>query len=112
MNSLIRKLLFSINQSYSGCLIYLYYKVFDRAKDANMYEIKSRKLLSQKIFRVEEELDSIDADGTGNLNDLLRLVFIAEELRNLKVVVDGGELIRNINQKKKSDVLQACRCPP
>ena len=26
-------------------------------------------------------------------------------------ILDGGELTRNINQKKKSDVLQACRCP-
>ena len=26
------------------------------------------------------------------------------------VVDDGGELARNINQKKKPDVLQTCRC--
>ena len=30
---------------------------------------------------------------------------------NPKVVVHGGELTRNINQKKKPGVLQACRCP-
>ena len=38
--------------------------------------------------------------------DLLRLMFIDEECGNLKVVVDGGELTRNINGKKKSDVLK------
>ena len=42
---------------------------------------------------------------------LLRLVLISEECGNPKVVADGGELTRNINQKKKPDVLQACRCP-
>ena len=37
--------------------------------------------------------------------DLPRLMFIDEEFRNLKAVVDGGELTRNINRKKKSGVL-------
>ena len=46
-----------------------------------------------------------------NLEDLLRLVLINEECGNPKVVVDGGELTGNINQMKKPDVLQACRCP-
>ena len=32
-----------------------------------------------------------------------------EESGNLQVVNDGGELTRNINQKKKSDVLKAYR---
>ena len=31
---------------------------------------------------------------------------MGEECGNLIVVNDGGELIRNINEKKKSDVLQ------
>ena len=31
-------------------------------------------------------------------------MLIDEECENLKVVVDGGELTRNINQKKKSDI--------
>ena len=35
------------------------------------------------------------------------MVFTDEECGSLKVVVDGGELTTNINQKKKSDVLQA-----
>ena len=35
----------------------------------------------------------------GNLEDLL--VLINEECGNSKVVVDSGELTRNINQKKK-----------
>ena len=33
-------------------------------------------------------------------------MFIDEEYRNLKVVINGGELPRNVNQKKKSNVLQ------
>ena len=33
-------------------------------------------------------------------------MFIDKECRNLIVVNDGGEPTRNINQKKKSDVLQ------
>ena len=46
-------------------------------------------------------------DDIGNLEDLL--VLINEEFGNPKVVVDVGELTRNINQKKKPSVLQACR---
>ena len=42
---------------------------------------------------------------------LPRQVFINEECGNLKVVVDGVELTRNINKKKKPDVLQANRRP-
>ena len=37
---------------------------------------------------------------------LSRLVFINEECENLIAVNDGGELTRNINQKKKSEVLK------
>ena len=55
---------------------------------------------------VEEELDGIDTDDIGNLEDSPRFVFIDEECENLIVVNDGGELTRNINQKKKPDVLQ------
>ena len=47
---------------------------------------------------VKEELDSTDKDDTGNLEDLLRIVFIHEECGNLKVFVDGGELTGNINK--------------
>ena len=60
---------------------------------------------------VKEELDGIDINDIGNLEDLLRIVFIHEECGNLKVFVDGGELTRNINKKKKPGVLQACRYP-
>ena len=55
-------------------------------------------------------LDSIERDGNGNLEDLLRLVLINEECWNPKAVIDDEELARNINQKKNPDALQACRC--
>ena len=55
---------------------------------------------------VEEELDGIHIDDIGNIDDLLRIVLMNEECRNLKVVSDR-ELSRNISQMKKSDVLQA-----
>ena len=45
-------------------------------------------------------------DNIGNLEDSPRLVFIDEECENLIVVNDGGEITRNINQKKKSEVFQ------
>ena len=51
---------------------------------------------------VKEELDGIDIDDIGNLEDLLRIVFIYEECGNLKVFV---------NEKKKPGVLQTYRCP-
>ena len=60
---------------------------------------------------VKEELDGIDIDDIGNLEDLLRIVFIHEEWGNLKVFVDGGELTGNINKQKKPGVLQAHSCP-
>ena len=61
---------------------------------------------SEKVVIIEEGLDGIDIDDIGNLEDSPRLVFIDEECENLIAVNDGGELIRNINQNKKSDVLQ------
>ena len=64
----------------------------------------------EKIVLIEEELDGIDRDDIVNLGDLLILVHINEECGNRKVLVDSGELTRNINQNKKPDVLQACRC--
>ena len=88
-----------------------------------MYGIKSRRLRSQnltcfaflilislkkQLFKnviVEEELDCIDIDDIGNLEDSPRLVFINEECGNLIVVNDDGELTRNISQKK-SDILK------
>ena len=61
--------------------------------------------LSKKTVTFEEELDGTDIDDTGNLEDSPRLVFINEECENLIVFNDGGELTRNLNQKKKLDVL-------
>ena len=39
---------------------------------------------------VEEELDCIDMDDIGNLEDPPRLMFIDEECRNFIVANDGG----------------------
>ena len=64
------------------------------------------KATLRKKMIVEEDLDCIDTDDIGNLEDSPRFVFIDEECGNLIVVIDGGKLTRNINQKKKSDVLQ------
>ena len=50
-----------------------------------------------------EERNRLDIDG---IEDTPRFVFINEECGNLKVVNDGGELTRDINQKKKLDVSQ------
>ena len=61
---------------------------------------------SEKNVIVEKELDCIDIDNIGNLEDSPRLEFIDEESGNLIIVNNCGELTRNINQKKKSDVLQ------
>ena len=55
---------------------------------------------SEKVVIVEEELNRVDIDDIGNLVDLLRFVFIDEACLDLKVVNDGGELTRNIKQKK------------
>ena len=69
--------------------------------------VSFKKATLQKNFVIiEEELDGIDIDEIGNLEDSPRFVFIDEECENLKVVNDGGELTRNKNQKKKSGVLQ------
>ena len=48
----------------------------------------------------KEELDSIDINDIGNLEHLLRLVFIYEECENLKIFVDGRELTRNNNKRR------------
>ena len=67
--------------------------------------------LSGKVVVVDEELDVIDIDDIRNLENLSRPVFIEEECGNLKVVVDGGELTRNIKKKKKPRGLKAYKCP-
>ena len=45
-----------------------------------------------------------------SMEDLFILVTINEECENLNLVVDGRELTKNINKKKKPGVLQTCRC--
>ena len=76
------------------------------AKKKKNHGFIEKSNLSEKHVIVEEELDCSDIDDIGNLEDSPRLVFIDEGCGNLIVVNDGGELTRNINQKKKSDVLQ------
>ena len=66
------------------------YNYFKKAQEANVYETKSRRLRSQKVVGTEKVYIL-------SLEDLLRVVFIDEERRNLKVVTAGGELTRNIN---------------
>ena len=60
---------------------------------------------SEKKIIVGEELDCIDIDDIGNLEDSPRLAFINEECGNLTVANDGRELTENISQKNV-DVLQ------
>ena len=57
----------------------------------------------EKVVIVRKDLGGIDTDDNRNFKDLLRF---NEEYRNLKVVVDGGELTGNIKQKNKSDVFK------
>ena len=53
----------------------------------NYVFIEEKDNPSDEVAMVEEELDGIDIDGTANLVDLLRLMFIDEECGNLKVVL-------------------------
>ena len=59
------------------------YNFFDRAKEANLYKIKSRRLHLEKV------LTGIDIGSIGNLNNLLRAVFIDERCGNLEVVEES-----------------------
>ena len=112
MKSPIKKLLVYFNQSNSCNLIYFYYKFFGRAKEENIYAIKSRRprtqILSflyfssfafkenqvfnkednpsQKPVIVEIELDDIYIHDIGDLEDLPGLVFIDKEFRNPEAV--------------------------
>ena len=61
---------------------------------------------SEKVVIAEEEVNRFDIDAIENLEGSPSFVFINEECGNLKVVNDGGELARDIDQKKKSDVSQ------
>ena len=67
--------------------------------------LKKKQLFKKKKVIVAEELDCIDRDDVGNLEDSSRLVFTDEECGNLIAVNDGGKLTENISQKK-TDVLQ------
>ena len=58
--------------------------------------------LQKKNVIVEEELDSIDIDGIGNLEDSPSLVLINEECGNLIVANDGRELTENISRKRQT----------
>ena len=64
-----------------------------------------KKTTLQKNVIFEKELDCINRDDIGNLEDSPRLLLIDEECGNLIVVSDGEERTGNISQKK-SDVLQ------
>ena len=57
---------------------------------------------TEKNVIVGEELNCIDIDDIGNLEDSPRLVFIDEECGNLVVVNDGGGLTENISQKRQT----------
>ena len=52
-----------------------------------------------EVVIVQEGLDIIDIDDNRNLVDLIKVLSIDEESGNLKVIVDGGELTRNMNRK-------------
>ena len=98
INSPIRKLLVvSINQFDLLLLTIcnLIYNFFDRAHEVNIYETKSRRLRSQKVVGTEKI-------EIGNLEDLLKVVFIDEECWDFEVVI----VILALNQKKKSEVLR------
>ena len=55
----------------------------------NHASIKEEENPSDKVVMVEEELDDIDIDDIKNLVDLARLMFIDEEIQNLKVVIES-----------------------
>ena len=78
---------------------YLLVLIFQFCFQKNHYFIEKSNPLEKNDI-AEEELDCIDFDYTGNLEDSFRLVFINEECVNLIVVNDGGELTRNVNQRK------------
>ena len=58
--------------------------------------------LSEKVIIAEEELDCVDMDSIGNVENLPRLVLIDKERENCNVVADGRKLTRNINKKKET----------
>ena len=55
---------------------------------------------SEKIVIVKEELDGIDRDDIGNLEGLLRIVFIHEECGNLKVSLTLESLLEILTKRR------------
>ena len=49
---------------------------------------------------VKEELDGINTDDIGNLEDLLRIVFIHEECGNLKVSLTVESLLEILTNRR------------
>ena len=70
-----------------------------------------KKPLLKKNVIFEKELDCINRDEIGSLEDSPRLLFIDEECENLVVVNDGEERTGNISQKKVRCFTIAYRCP-
>ena len=66
-------------------------------KESHIFIEEQNKPLEIVVI-VKEELDDIDVDDTSNFEALLTLAFIEEKCGNLKEVIDGRNLIRNINQ--------------
>ena len=62
---------------------------------------------SNKVAIVEAELDVTDVDDIGNLVGLNRLMFINEECRNLRVVVDQGRS-QNLKQGPQDFIKTFC----
>ena len=54
---------------------------------------------SEKTVIVKEELDGIDRDDIGNLEGLLRIVFIHEECGNLKVSLTAKSLMEILTRR-------------
>ena len=69
-------------------MTYPVYNFFNRAK-GTIYisnKIEEKKKISEKFVIVGEELYGIDTDDIGNLEDLVRLIFIDRECGNPKEV--------------------------
>ena len=79
-------------------MIYFHYKFSDGVNEANICE--KDDCMFTKVVIDEEEWDGIDIDNIGNLEDLLILAFIYEECGNLKVVVEGGELLEILTKRR------------
>ena len=91
INSPIRKLLASINQCYDLLLFTIW------------FTISSLELRTQICTKIEETTftkssKGIDINDIGNLENLLRVVFIDEERGNLKVVV--GSLLEILTKRR------------